>query len=143
MNIEKQVVCKDLSIELEKAGYKQEGFWVWVNLWQKGRFVERKNRWILTQKVGAYGRKYTVAPTVAEGFSVMPEEIVYAGFIYTFKVAKVGKMYRAYYDCMFMAVDKDLERAEDPPNRLGVQEDKNCSNAIHTVWLYLKKEGLL
>ena len=139
MNIEEQVVCKDLSIELEKAGYKQEGIWCWRSVHLTlGHYAIK-----IVQTRPHPFNIIAVAPTVAEGFSVMPEEIVYAGFIYTFKVAKVGKMYRAYYDCMFMAVDKDLERAEDPPYRLGVQEDKNCSNAIHKVWLYLKKEGLL
>jgi len=78
--VEKQVTNKDLSLEVKKAGYKQEGIWWW------GYYYKEKNGLMIKEKiVGKYelfreGEKRIkdfVAPTISEwGRALSNDEII-------------------------------------------------------------------
>ncbi|KKK95101.1 hypothetical protein LCGC14_2676230, partial [marine sediment metagenome] len=71
-----------------------------------------------------------VAPTVAEGLEKLPAEITVNNYVCILYINKIRNGYAVYYSSY--------------NGKEGFSEnDKTLSDAVHKMWLYLKKEGLL
>ncbi len=120
--IEKQVTNLELSKQLKKAGYEQEGLWMWAKQYDVynnhiGDAVTRNTRRI----VGI-----ATAPTVAELGERLPIIVNKNGAKYFLKITLKSIVYEsAKTDWIFKAT-ADTE-----------------ANARAKMWLYLKREGLL
>ena len=66
MKLENQVSNKELSMEIEKLGVKQESLWYWVERWNPVKFIALENDWTLTSFLKICRRKSYSAFTVAE-----------------------------------------------------------------------------
>jgi len=132
--LEQQVTNLELAKELKEAEYPQEGLFYWM--WQfSGNYILNYGNLLLESKHRKEAlEKDIVAPTVAEGWKKLPmavekEEIIYDLIMFKSK-DKVEKTIIAY--------DNDIKHIT-----LKTLADENPANAIHKMWLYLKKEGLL
>lgn len=73
MDLEKQVVSVEIAQRLKELGVRQESLWYWVHPWQKTKYIERKNRWILTLEERVNDRINYSAFTVAELGEILPK----------------------------------------------------------------------
>ncbi len=126
MKIENQVCSLELSKKLKEAGYKQEGLW-WYRILAH---AYNGYRIILKEPEAKEDYKF-VAPTVAEGLEKLPPVIEKDELTYTLRMMKIKQ-------------DKYCVQYHNPDCVLGQNIfSYNLVNAVHEMWLYLKKEGLL
>ena len=123
MHLEKQVCSLQLSKELKKAGYKQEGLWWWKQ--DIGAVTENiyapylvyfNSRYMMSKGIILY-----VAPTVAEMGEALPDNTLSYHF-------------NKCYICVC--------REEDNSN-IAQESAKSEADARAKMYLLLKKEGLL
>ena len=127
-DLKDQVTSLDLSQQLEKTGYKQEGLWWWSNGVYAVKGVIRTNKeWML----GSYepqNKEKCVAPTVCE-----------LGKAIT-KYAKHGKDLPYWDYGWYCPSYMNVMLYYDNPKSI---VEKTEANARAKMWLYLKREGLL
>ena len=123
-NHEWQLVNLDLAIQLKAAGYKQEGIWWHVpSKSGKADYISQCEGWV-------YRSTLIVAPTVAEGLEKLPAEITVNNYVCILYINKNRNGYAVYYSSY--------------NGKEGFSEnDKTLSDAVHKMWLYLKKEDKL
>jgi len=127
--IESQVCSLQLSKEIKEAGYLQEGLWFYNSETMK---LQRG----FTSHINHKGKMCwsIVAPTVAEGWKKLPMAVEREGIIYDLITLK-GKDKVEKTIVTYANVAKHIT--------LNALADENPANAIHKMWLYLKKEGLI
>ncbi len=127
MELEKQIVSLELSKQLKLAGYEQEGFW-W---WNQNTFFsdeEKPLEYYLSRENKGFNS--IVTPTVAEGLEKLPAEITVNNYVCILYINKNRNGYAVYYSSY--------------NGKEGFSEnDKTLSDAVHKMWLYLKKEDKL
>ena len=126
MKLENQVVSLELSKELKSAGYEQKGLW-WYRILAH---AYNGYRIILKEPEANEDCKF-VAPTVAEGLEKLPPVIEKDGLTYTLRMMKIKQ-------------EKYCVQYHNPDCVLGQNIfSYNLVNAVHEMWLYLKKENLI
>ena len=146
MKPENQVVSLELSKELEKAGYRQDGLWWWVKIPSKNYLlgmadleqqefcVRVNNRYIWFEKDIEPINNFA-APTCAELGERLPNKIFIRGFNYYLFIAKI---------CGEWIIDYKLDNL--PLHSVYgfiTQKAKTEANVRAKMWLYLKKEELI
>lgn len=138
--LEQIVTSKDVSQELKKAGYPQEGLWWWDSCKGEGRIVDKHHKkWVVSMFNKCVWEDMVVAPTVAEGLDKLPDKLefnVRAGGkkVYWLTILKIGCHWHISYRLDYRHIDNAEYCGE---------VDTNLANAIHNMWLYLKKENKL
>lgn len=134
MKFEYQQVCLELSKELKKADYPQEGRWWWT---------KSNNKYELWSGEGIEqlfdSSKLWVAPTVAELGEALPSYIFqraigegeHGGKYYLYTQKESGRGWTCFY------------AINNGQTRLYRVEATTEADARAKMWLYLKKEGLL
>lgn len=139
MKLEDQVVSLELSKQLKKAGYKQEGLWWWVEFINRGKTIGDKSRYtqiLRTLELDDMKLLHItmlnkcVAPTVSELGEVLPQYIKSRAYMLTIVKDTADKWWIGY------------------PNHKGIGvsdikwtiEEAILANAMAKMWLYLKKE---
>lgn len=125
--IEKQVVSRELSEELKKAGYPQEGAWWWVRPDAKDNVGKSEWDLLLQNKSGYVGYKNRIL-AVAERF-VAPT------------VAELGERLKKHPSPEYcLDAKKWLWFATISNDDI---DDNTEANARAKMWLYLNEKGLL
>ncbi|KKM86837.1 hypothetical protein LCGC14_1275080 [marine sediment metagenome] len=138
-----QVVNRELSKALKKAGFKQEGIFWWVfqgNEW-KLRSAEWLHNWIGGQELDICIADLiergtaVVAPTVAELGGVLPAYYPLNNFDYNYvSIKKVSTAFKEFWVSMYFCGTQCIGQEFKADTE---------ANARAKMWLYLKKEGLL
>jgi len=116
MKLKDQIVELELSKQLKKADYPQDGLWWWINYQGVIRILHPD----------FVGIKICVAPTLAELIDKLPEWIK--------------------NDCYFLSIDKnsiEYRHHADSEKCWCACDGKFLQDALARMWLYLKKEGLI
>jgi len=135
MNIEAQVISLELAKEMATLGFKQDSLWWWVHPWQRNKFIERKNRWIVTDRPLSRG-KYA-AYTVAELGAVLPERIL------------VGVQLSTYYLSITKMVYPNCDEWHVKYRNEGIYDThcvfKECTqaDACAQACIWLRKGGII
>ncbi len=140
--IEKQVTCLELSQQLKETGCEQESLWVWIWSAVDQSYILALDKDVNNNKTGGllYGaRSYFAAYTVAEGLNRLPCKLVFNVIggkrkRYWLTILKIDNYWQIAYrlDCRGVYNEDYC-----------VEGDHILANAVHKMWLYLNKEGLL
>ena len=143
MKLEQQQVSFELSKELKKAGYPQEGLWWWIYHKLDGKWRIGKG---IFNSVAPHEIIECVAPTVAELGEKLPSSIECKSdrgtkyFIYLEMDKHIDQRNRGYrFRLRYRPkYNEEMRNYHNDEYRADTE-----ANARAKMWLYLKKGGLL
>ena len=158
MKLESQVVSRDWSEKLKKAGYPQEGIWWWVedsggdilpalkirtgNMYLQHRYEYHYRN--LRNKSLYKAKSAIVAPTSDEVLERLPYTLENGWSIKMYRFEKYRRQEETKEKVVFTKKIKwrvmYVDNSEHPHE---LKDDVTLANAAAKMWIYLKEKGLL